>query len=96
MPLASAVLDGAAEMETSFSLEGGKREDDVEGEGKESVAGLGDPGQLTAACEDFRCHMKALAWLCDPGSSALLVARNLRQPHQDLNCVTSSIFVLSD
>ena len=41
--LASAVLDGAAVMETSFSLEEGKREDDVEEEGEESVAGLGDP-----------------------------------------------------
>ena len=83
-------------METSFSLEEEKTEDDVEEEGEESVAGLGDPGQLTAACEDFRCHMKALAWLCDPGSSALLVARNLRQPHQDLKRVTSSIFFHSD
>ena len=77
-------------------MEERKREDDVEEEGEESVAGLGDPGQLTVACEDFRFHMKALAWLCDPGSNALLVARNLRQPHQDLKHVTSSIFVLSD
>ena len=68
-PLGSSSPDGAAAMETSFSLMEGKTEegeDDEEGEDEEeegegSVAGLGVRGQLTAACEDFRLHKRALA-----------------------------------
>ena len=67
--------------ETLFSLEEGKVLEGEDGEGSE--AGLDDPAQLTAACEDFHLHKTTLALPCHPGSSVLQVARNLSQLHQD-------------
>ena len=70
--------------ETYFSLEEGKELEREEGKGSE--AGLDDPGELTAACEDFHLHKTTLALPCHPGSSVWQVARNLSQQHQDSAC----------
>ena len=63
-PPAYAAPDGAAVMGTSFSLEERRTEEgednDDEEEGEGSVAGLGDPEQLTIICEDLHLHKTTL------------------------------------
>ena len=62
-PPAYAAPDSAGVMGTYFSLEERRTEEGVdndEEEGEGSVAGLGDPEQLTIICEDFHLHKTTL------------------------------------